>query len=726
MKEGAFAAQYIRMCDELTRRDVIKIAGAVAAAAPLMQASGELSTTGGWYARSYRKLFFDYHSHSTSAGLASAFDAERWARQVQETNAQAVSVTAKCGRGWSYYRKGHVRHVHPLLPEGLDMLGEQVHALHRRGIRTIGYYETFQSERLRREQPDWLMLDEQGAPRRQGFCLIGPLAQEHLLPHVAEIVSNYEVDAMFFDGTYAKAACYCPTCRRRFREFAGAEIPKAQTDLLWPKYLNWYLAQFEQLRQRIGDTIHKTRPGLPVSYNWAYSMRLPGIPPAQVSNLVGDVAPADDQVFSDSYHARFWSMLGKPFDVMNSAFLQWWGDWGCKPAVAMQQEIAPIVANGGLTWIGYQMTPSFEVPAAVMEQMGKAMAFVKEREQLLENAVPVPNIAILHTTRAQMARGKAAFQADEGPTRGAHRLFLETGMPHHFVNEQTLAAWLKDCRAVVLPDVRYVPPPLAAAMEEWVRGGGVLLATYRSGTEDDDGRSLSSGVLADLLGVRIERDYERPEAYIEVTDTQVKQGALDMPHLIHAPFAFALPSTGVEIVARLRKCYLRSDGTYYLRFSPTGEDSGYPAITRRRVGKGTAIWIAGEVFRGLQTHGQWCVKPIVANLLKAAMGAPLVRVEAPAWLEITLMRQGRRTIVHLVNHHGNRALLDRHAGTDANNLYPEQILPVPHVTVHLARAARPAKVTLEPGAQEAHWTYADGFVRVVVPEVHIHRAVTVS
>ena len=32
--------------------------------------------------------------------------------------------------------------------------------------------------------------------------------------------------------------------------------------------------------------------------------------------------------------------LGRPFDVMNSAFLQWWGDWGCKPATAMQQEVA--------------------------------------------------------------------------------------------------------------------------------------------------------------------------------------------------------------------------------------------------------------------------------------------------------------------------------------------------------------------------------------------------
>ncbi len=89
-----------------------------------------------WYANSYRKLFFDFHSHSSAVGLASAFDAERWAQRLEEANAQAVSVFVKGGRGWSLYRRGSVRHVHPHLPEGLDMLEEQLQALHKRGIET--------------------------------------------------------------------------------------------------------------------------------------------------------------------------------------------------------------------------------------------------------------------------------------------------------------------------------------------------------------------------------------------------------------------------------------------------------------------------------------------------------------------------------------------------------------------------------------------------------------
>lgn len=607
---------------------------------------------------------------------------------------------------------------------GLDLLGEQVNALHQRGIRTIGYYEMFKSERLAGQHPEWLMRDAAGAPREaNSLCLIGPLGDQHLLPHLAEIASLYEVDALFFDGAYAKLSCYCESCKSRYQAFAGAPIPVKTSDAQWTRYVEWYLDEHRNLRQRMSATLRKIRPGMPVSFNWAYSVRQPEAPPDYVTSLVGDISPADGQVFSASYHARYWVGTGKPFDCMNSAFLQWWGDWGCKPAIAMEQELAPVIANGGLTWIGYQMSPSFEVEPAVMQQMGTALEFVKRREHLLPGAKPVPKIAILHTSRAHMARGKPGLRADESALRGAHRLFLEAGTPHHILGEGTLAHWLPDCRAVVLPDVRYIPQQLLDVLPTWIEGGGVLIATYRSGTENADGHRLERTVLAETLGIEIERDYEKPDAYIEVTDAAVKLGALDMPHLVHAPFAFARPAARVEILARLRRSYLRSDGNYYLRYSPAGEDSGFPAITRWRYGKGAAIWIAGEVFTGFHTHGQWNLRPIVANLLGTGR---LVEVKSPAWLEVSVMRQGERTLVHLVNPHSNATVLDRSAGVDRNNGWPEQILPVPGVMVQLRCANRPGKVMLEPQGTPAEWTYRDGVLRVSVPEVHIHRAISVQ
>ncbi len=322
-----------------------------------------------------------------------------------------------------------MRYVHPQLPAGLDMLEAQTQALHQRGLRALGYYHTFGSEPVARDHPNWTMRDTKGNPSG-GICMLSPLLEKHMLPHVEEIVSNYEVDAMFFDGTYPGVPCYCEACKARFRKDVGAEIPKAEDDPVWSQYVAWYVEAFREVRERVSDTIHHVRPDLPVSYNWVYSLRQPEAAPRHVGSLMIDIFP-EDQTFNASYEARYWVTLGRPFDIMNTAFLKWWGDWGVKPASALQQEVATIIANGGLTWIGYQMTHTFDVQPAVMGQLGKALEFVKEREHLLKEAEPIPYVAVLCSTRAGFAGGKARFAADEVALRGAHRLLLESGIPHH-------------------------------------------------------------------------------------------------------------------------------------------------------------------------------------------------------------------------------------------------------------------------------------------------------
>lgn len=680
-----------------------------------------------WYDRSYRKLFFDFHSPSTAVGLAAQFDAERWAERVQEAHAQAVSVITKGGYGHSFYRKGSIRYVHPHLPPGLDMLEEQVAALHKRGLRAIGYYHTFGSEPVARDHPDWVEREADGQPRGRSICMLGPLAEEWMLPHIEEIVSLYDVDAMFFDGTYAHSVCYCEACRERFAaDSGGLSLPRDADDPHWRPYVAWAMQVYRDLRQSVCDAIHRHRPGLVVSFNWAYTHRQPEVVPECVGALMADILP-QDQAFNGSYLARYWATLGRPFDVMNSAFLQWWGDWGCKPAPAMQQEVATAIANGGLTWIGYQMTHTFDVAPAVMEELGKTLAFVEEREPLLVGAQPVPNVAVLHSTSGNLASSPPTMRVDESVSRGVHRLLTESMIPYHFLHEQALLERLREYRAVILADQRYLSQELVDAIADWVEDGGVLLATARTGTLDAEYREAARFALEQLLGVRYEGIYDQPHAYIDVTDERLRPGTLDMPHLVEAVTVLARPvADDVSALAKLRRIYLRSDGQFLLRWSPPGEDSGYPAITLRRVGKGWVAYIASEVFHAYQVKNQWNLKHILANLLDRLIQEPLVQVDAPAWVEVVVMRQAadpvgaweERTLVHLVNHHGNRPV-------DGNNVCVEQVLPVRDVTVRLAWPIQPAKVTLEPEGLVPAWSYGGGVVEVRVPEVYIHTAIAV-
>ncbi len=672
-----------------------------------------------WYASSFRKLFFDFHSSEHAVGLASAFDADRWADRLVEANASAVSVFTKCGFGWSFYRKGGIRYVHPHLPEGMDMLEAQIASCHARDVKTIGYYHTFNSEPMARDFPAWRCLDVNGAPRDTMMCLQSPLFEGWMIPHVEEIVANYDVDAMFFDGCYAHSVCYCSACQRRFQaEMGEAALPTGPDDPAWPAFVQWSLADFKRLREMVCAAIHSHRPDLPVSFNWTYTMRMPEVVPPHIGTLMLDTMP-NDQCFEDSYQARHWATIGRPFDIMNSAFLQWWGDWCCKPAVALKHEVATAIANGGLTWIGFQMTHTFDVDPAIMSVLGQTLAFVKKREPLLVGAKPKAAVAILNSTDTYFT-GKQRLFIDEVPMRGAHKVFMESSLPHHFVDEERLIAGLKDYPVVVLSDQRRLSGDLVTALDAYVRGGGGLLVTGATGTLDSDFQPTGSFALADLLGVEPVGEYPGTHCYLSVTDPSIAEASLPMPHMMEAPAQLVrVTAPDVEVLADLVAAFVRADGMPLLRWSPPAEKTGHPAITFRRVGEGAAAYLASDIFRAYQVKNVWPLKNIVAALVRKLARELPVSICAPAWLEVALAEQGARTIVHLVNHHGNRSV-------DNNYLCVETSLPVRDIVVTIPRATKPVSVTLEPCGKEPKWDWDGARLTVCVPSVSIHTAIAIA
>lgn len=675
-----------------------------------------------WPGQAYRKLFFDYHNHSTALGVAAAFDAPRWADQLVAAQVQAVSVCAKCMYGWSYYQKGSHRYVHPRLPAGLDMVEEQVQTLRERNIRAIGYYHTFGSEPVAKAHPDWLIVDKDGkSDLPNAVCLMSPVAEECLLPQIAELASLYELDALFFDGTATPGLCYCPHCRRKFEAATGLKLPRDKDEPAWPAHVRWRFESLRELRHRMCCSIHQARPEIIVSFNWAHTLELPEPIPEDVGALALDIRP-QNQPFLGSLQAKHWSLSGKPFDIMNTAFLQWWGDWGCKPAIAMQQESATIIANGGCVWIGYQMTPAFEVQPAVMRELAETLRFIKEREPYLADAYPIPVAAVLVSSAGLFTddcRPEALSLNPEGQF-GAHKLLMETAWPCNFVDETRLLKHIDEFKVVILNDQRYLSAGLANALQTFVRNGGLLIATGLTGTLDDSFKPRGGFILEDLLGVAYHGVYEKTIAYIDVGDLRLKKGALDMPHMIEAQIVFARPlSAKTLVLARLLKPALRSDGKHLLSSSPVGEDSGFPAITLKKSGKGAAVYMAGNVFNAYQKRNQWNLKHIVANLLDFLVADKPVELKAPLWLEVALNRQGARTLIHLVNHHSTAPL-------PGHNVCAEQIPAVGPVTVRLRRDRKPGRVMLAPENTTLEWSFDGRRLEVIVPRVFIHSIIVVE
>src|SRR5262249_14019976 len=94
---------------------------------------------------------------------------------------------------------------------------------------------------------------------------------------------------------------------------------------------------------------------------------------------------------------------------------------------------------------------------------------------------------------------------------------------------------------------------------------------------------------------------------------------------------------------------------------------------------------------------------------------PLLRVDAPTSTEVTVMQQGVRTIVHLLQYCPERR-------TEKLDLV-EDIVPLYDVPLSLKLRRAPRSVYLAPERKVVSFKYINGRVELRVPEVRGHAMV---
>jgi alpha-L-fucosidase len=99
--------------------------------------------------------------------VSSDFDPSEFARTMKRAHVNSVTMFAKCHHGMSYYPT-KVGTQHPAL-NGRDLMGEQMEALRREGIRCPLYTTVVWEEDAAQKHPEWRQL------RQDGLFAVGPL-----------------------------------------------------------------------------------------------------------------------------------------------------------------------------------------------------------------------------------------------------------------------------------------------------------------------------------------------------------------------------------------------------------------------------------------------------------------------------------------------------------------------------------------------------------------------
>src|SRR4028119_1898932 len=80
-----------------------------------------------------RQIHLDFHTSPYIPDVGSEFNANEFAQTLKKAHDNSVTTLAKCHHGMCYFPT-KTGTQHPAL-NGRDMLGEQIEALHRAGIR---------------------------------------------------------------------------------------------------------------------------------------------------------------------------------------------------------------------------------------------------------------------------------------------------------------------------------------------------------------------------------------------------------------------------------------------------------------------------------------------------------------------------------------------------------------------------------------------------------------
>lgn len=660
-----------------------------------------------WRADRFLGVHYDLHANEHDTELGRDLDPARLRQQLEHIDVDWVQCDAKGGPGYTSYptevgtpAPGIVRDALRIHRETTSEMGLPL-AVHYMGIR---------NKLAVTEHPDWAQLDQNGTPSDFEVCLHSPYAVEVMIPQMLDIIDRYDVDGFWVDGDlWFTSLCWCDRCRALFAAEANTgqdDVPTHPTDLGWDEWLAFHRRAYIEHVRRYVDAVHERKPDCLVCVNFAYLSVQPEIPEVAVDWLSGDMPHA----FSTdllTFQARVLDTRGMPWDLMLWAFTvppsrnspPWPPSLPAKPTAQLCQEASTVLAAGGS--IGFYLQPqrSGYLPTHQHAVIADVSAFCRTRQSVSQHTRSVPQVAVLNSAhhlysarRGPTQRPNQTFAGGgvgpPNPVQGAVIALLDNCFHVDVVGDDALVDRIEDFAMVVVPEQTGLPAELVARLERYVRSGGRLLLSGADIAE-------STG---DLAGVRPARA-AMPEVGYLAHDRGVA--------LVGAPWQ------AVELVGADTLMPLLAD-------QELGKDeTGWPAVTVRRVGDGRVAAIHGPVFREYMAFHSTALRHVVGSVCDALAPDVAVKVEgATSGLHLTLRTKDDDTVVHLLNKAVDHEMSPRRPEV-------EHIPNIGPLTIRLFRDAEPRSVRIVPDAH-IDWSYEHGEVRVALPRLGIHAAVVVT
>ena len=693
------------------------------------------------------------------------FDLAFWLDYFKRTHSDAVCLSG--GGCVAYYPTQIPFHHRSKWLGDRDVLGDLIAGCRKLGMVVIVRTDPHATyDDVAEAHPDWIAVDADGNKRRHWAspemwvtCGLGPYNFEFMTEVKKEIMTRYRVDGIFINRWDGSGMCYCEHCVKNFKDASGFDLPRTNNpqDPARRAYMLWRQQRLFDLWQTWDRAVRKINPD---------SCVIPNTGGGATSSLdmkkIGELAPtlmADRQArhglmapWAIGMNAKeYRAALGmKPIVGIFSVGVEEpyrWKD-SVQNGAEIQLWVADLVANG--------MRPWFTKFGGVLhdERWLKPVEDIYRRlagwENHLRNEHPLARVGVVYSQQTAWFVGNKV----EDHINGWYQALIEARIPFEMVHDRLLdPAHVGQFKTLILPNVVALSGAQCRQIEEFVRGGGSVIATHETSLCDEWGVRRNNFGLAGLFGVnyggkteaRMQNTYLRLEHEANPHHPLLK-GLEDAPRIIHgvsrveveprekfptAPLTLipSYPDLPMEMVyprvekTDIAQVFLRelvaTDASSTPNSHPSPRGYGGQAELRTPNSAGRVVYFPWDIDRTF-----WevlCVDhfKLLRNAVEWATNEePPVTVAGPGVLDVTIWRQKNSLTVHLVNL-TNPMMMKGPV---------RELIPVGEqkVRIRLPEGLKARKVHLLAAGQTPKFARDGSYLTVTVPSLLDHEIVAID
>jgi hypothetical protein len=551
-----------------------------------------------------------------------AMDTKHLAGQLAEMRANVVLM----GMGGiaAYYPTNVPFHFRSrYLPAGQDTFGDFLREAHSRKIRVVGRYDFSKTEKAAYDaHPEWFFRKANGEPvvynGLYSTCINGGYYREQAMKILEEGLDKYDVDGLFFNmfgnqstdysGNYV-GLCHCDNCRAKYRKMYNREIPeKADSD-----YRQFLLTSGHEVSAAIGKLIRVKRPK--AGY-FNYMQEFTDGIMSESNTAVKRPLPLWPYSASDNVNRARNSEPGKMAIDLNMQFVDYNWRFATVPSNEIALRMWQSIAHGGA--LTFEVNGTLDLQDRQAYEAAKPIfRWAADHEEFYVGERSAARVLLLGGPGSRGA-------ADGGAYRGLFRLLTEEHIPFAVSDNMN---WLGHREFDLVIAAQWAP----AGLEKYVADGGKLL--------------IVSSHPPDFSVARVVRTLPDMKGYVRVRNHRMFPSLTDTDLLmLNGPFT-EVEGDGSDSLTLVPPSMIGPPEKIHVDM----RDTTTPGIVYRDLGKGSVTWIPWEAGSLYYRHSLPAHAGLFRDALNRLYPKRQLKTNAHPLVEMTLMEQGGRKLLHLIN-----------------------------------------------------------------------------